>query len=77
MLSVHRMKETWANWGSLSFAKLASSIVFKLIVQTLIEWLEYFFYQTYTVCESYEWLSDKEYLDHNLRVRLSVVPGVT
>jgi len=30
----------------------------------------------YTICESQEWLSDKEYLGLNLRGRLSVMPEV-
>ena len=42
----------------------------------LIEWLEYIFFQTYTICESQEWLSYIEYLDLNLRGRLIVVPRV-
>jgi len=61
---------------NLSFAKLESFIVFKLIVQTLFEWLEYIFYQTFILCENQEWLSDKEYLDLNLKERLRVALGV-
>ena len=64
-------------WVNFSFAKLVGFVVFKLIVKTPIEWLEYIFYQIYIACEIQEWLSDKEYLGLNLRRRLSVVPGVT